>query len=515
MNETKVGMLSVTNVYSDTTVLATYNKEVLDFTIESIINRRLRDEVSPQKMFTILNAFLNFKGEEFKSKYFNLLKVGKNTILLEATKRDVYPLPLKIVHDVLDMFDFEEIKTFLRNTNYIKIPSKLLDVYDASIEIDERGSREQTYLKDEYVELIALITMLKSTTGLIGEYAAIKDTVLSKNPYKEYMLLTFYTTHPIWKNPAFVKMVDSVKKLINRLFNDAENTAIRIIEKTISRDSLPLYITSLVVIQKLLVNNELDDNDLKHTITKIYSFSTNNLKFKDSSSKYKIKHLSSADDGGAEQESAMESYRVGTKLTPGILEEYRNVFRDPYRVAKQLGIKANRKQISLVLDNFNRLKEPLPIEEAIYVVSWLYKDITDPRSFDYLLIDELINAMAIGYLYLNENGYEDIAAIISSFSSTESTFKLNFSLRNKLDNELRNGLIDIFKYERAIKSAGEVKVTSYIEDIVSVFSKSLMKYNLISVLDDELLLDNNRSVKVTENIKNRLSSLIIFINTDI
>lgn len=515
MNKKIIGMLSVTNVYSDTTVLATYNREVLDFTIESIINRRLRDEVSPEKMFTILNAFLEFKGEEFKSNYFNLLKIGKNVILLEATKRDVYPLPLKIVHDVLDMFDFEEVKTFLRNTDYIKIPSKLLDVYDDSIEIDERGSREQTYLKDEYVELIALITILKSTTGLIGEYAAIKDTVLSKNPYKEYMLLTFFTTHKIWTNPAFVKMVDSVKKLINRLFNDAENTAIRIIEKTISRDSLPLYITSLVVMQKLLVNNELDDNDLKHTITKIYSFSTNNLKFKDSTSKYKIKHLSTADDGGAEQESAMESYRVGTKLTPGILEEYRNVFRDPYRVAKQIGVKTNRKTIETVVNNFKRIKDPLPIEEAIYISSWLYKDITDPRSFDYLLIDELINALAVAYIYLNENGYGDIAAIISSFSNEESTFKLNFSLRNKLDVELRTGLIDIFRYERAIKSAGEVKVSSYIEDIISVFSKSLMKYSLISILDDELLFEGNRGVKVTENIKNRLSSLIIFINTDV
>ena len=502
---------------TDTVVIYKYKDKEIRFTIDTI-NKRLKDEILSDSMFVLLNGYIESKGDEFSRELFNILLESENALLLQTSIKELEPMPLHIVHNVLNMFNFQDVKDYILKSGLVKIPTLLPEKYDMSIELDEKGSREQTYLKNDYIELVTLVVILKSTLGIVGNYASVKSNVLAKNPYREYLLFSFYASHSIFKTNAFKKVYDSIYKLIDRLFSDRENTAVRLIEKTISKDSLPMYITAYVTIQKLLVNSELADTDVRNTITKIYHFASNKIKLKDNASNIKIKHFSNGEDDSGESESVMESYRTPTELSPGSILEFRSVFDDPIRLSKEIDLKIPRDDIIAIVRAFRQLEESLPIEEGIYITSWLYKDIVDVRCFDYLELDEILNALAIGFLYLWENDFKDIAFIISSFSSSIDDFKINFSLRNKIKPEIREALEVIFPNNKAVANNDGVSESSFIEETISVLSKSLMGYNLVSIAPKEFIDSGNkgsRNIIINETIKNRLAEYIIFINNGV
>jgi len=500
---------------TETSVIYTHEGSVVKFTIDTI-NKRLKDEILADSMFTLLNGYIKKKGPAFSKELYGVLLNSYNAILMETSKRDLEPMPLFIIHNVLNMFDFNDIKEYVATCGLVHIPSLLPEHYDENIELDEKGSREQTYLRNDYIELITLVTILKSTLGVIGNYASVKSNVLAKNPYREYLLFTFYASHKIFQTDAFKKVYDGIYKLIDRLFSDRENTAIRLIEKTMSKDNLPMYITAFVTIQKLLVNSELTDDDTRNTITKIYHFASNKIKLKDNSSTVKIKHFNNGEDDSGESESVMESYRTPTNLSQGSILEFRNVFKDPVILAKHLGLRRSKEEIYNMVIAFRQLEDPLPIKENLYLASWIYKDITDIRSFDYLELEEIIVALSVGFLYLWDNGYKDIAYILSSFSSSVDDFKVIFSLRNKLKPAIKEALEELFPNNKVIASNdGSTTESSFIEESIGTMSKLLMGYNLISILPMEYLEDGNdgsRSIVINETIKNRLGKYIVFIN---
>jgi len=507
-------MFEFISTVAETTVRYTYKDNVVNFTIDTI-NKRLKDEIIPETMFKLLNGYIAYKGNAFASELYKTLLNSSNELLLQTSIRDVDPMPLHIVHDVLNMFDFNDVYDYIKSTGLVRVPTNLADKYDKLIELDEKGTREQTYLKRDYMELIALITILKSTLGIVGEYASIKSDVLAKNDYREYILFTFYASHSIFRTPAFQKVYDGIHKLIERLFSDRDNTAIRLIERTIDKDTFPTYITAYVTIQKLLVNSELSDTDSRNTVTKIYHFASNKIKLKDNASEVRIKHIMNGEDDSGESESVMESYRTPTTLPPGSILEFRNEFKCPIELSRNLGLNVSDDVIYEMVDMFRKLEEPLPINESLYLASYVFKDIIDPRAFDHLVIDELINALAVAFLYLWEKGYRDIALILSSFSSSVDNFKVNFSLRNKLKQNVRDELDRIFPYKKVIVGPEGNTETSSIDETITLLSKNLMGYNLVSILPKRYLDEGNngsRNVLMDETIKNRLARYIIFIN---
>ena len=482
------------------------------FFIETLINRRLRDTLEPKTVFVILNAFINHKGPEFRDELFRKNIEGKNVVMTYLTK-DTDIVPYKIVHDVLDMFDINEVKDFIKQTGLVLAPNSLPDEYNKDIELDERGSREQTYLKEDYYDLIALITILKATVGLVGEYASVRDTVLSKTVYKEFILLNFYRSHPIFKTPPFVKLLSSITKLVERLFKDSENTAIRIIEQNISKENLPLHILALVVIQKLILNDELSDNETKHTVTKIYSYASDKLKLKDNAnSKYRIKYFSEDESDGSESESVLEGYRKNSDITPGHIEEFKSVTEDVYALARFVNLKANDKVITDVRNHLEELKEKLPIHQCAVIASWVFKGIIDMRSLEHLNIEHVINIICIGSLWALENGHEQIALILGCYANDTNGTRVNFSLRNKIKPELKEQLSILFPYEKIAVINGKQSTINFVEDTINNISKQLMGNYLISALPGYIIEQVNgnglRSIVVPENIRSLLAEYV-------
>lgn len=489
--------------------------EEVIFTIESIINRRLRDTILDSAVFTILNKYIESKGTYFRDKLFKTFIKCKNDIVIQANRKELEPYPFSIIHDVLDYFNYDEILDYITTNRIIVPPSNLPSVYASEIEVDERGSREQTYLKSDYLELVTFITIMKATMGVIGEYSAVKEGAIGKSAYKEYILLNLYKTHSIYETPAFVKIYNSLEKLVERLFRDRDNSGIRIMEKNLSKDTMPGVLTALVVFQKLMLNNELLDSNLRNTVTKIYSFASDKLKLKNTASNINIKHTNSSGEG-EDSESSLESYRTPTDITVGSMMEFTNEYSDLLELARNLYIKMPDSELMNIRNAFTAFNEHPPINEAFNIVCWICMDIPDPRALRYLEINEIINAFTCAFAYLWERGHTDVASIIACYAGKDSGFSVNISLRNKFDPVIKERIRSLYPNEKEAVINKSNSTINIVEESIGVICKSLMSYRLVNIMPEKYLDANNgyRVIKVPVDIRNRLALVVLDIHSD-
>jgi len=513
-------MYSLKNVNTEVSVVFTNTTgKTVEFVIETIVNRRLRDAILPKSVFVILNGYLEYKGKEYIDGLYDRLVECKNLIILNISRDDVDVLPNKVIHNVLDYMDLQDVIEYIKTSKYVKIPPKFPEEYDTTRDLDEKGSREQTYTRNDYIELIALITILKATTGPLGNFATIKEEVIGGTDYKEMILFNFYRTHPLFKSDPFVKIFQSLIKLVERLLKNSEGTAIKIIERNLTTDIFPFYVTGKVVIQKLLLNNETEDSELRNTVTKIYTFASDQLNLKENGSKTKIKYFKNEDTDTGDAESVFESGRSNSDVNSGFIEEFKNVSRNVPKLVHDLGITTKLQEVNEIIKVFKSLEttlDLLPVEENIYIASIIHKHIMDPRAFVYLEGETFIH-LALSFIWLYENGYENLALMLTTTSISTDVFKLNFSLRNKLDSEIRDGLIEAFPYQKDSVINGQEKEVNYIDDSITILSKKLMGYNLFSIFSEDLLEryfdTRNREVAIREDIKNELAHMILTVDS--
>jgi hypothetical protein len=305
------------NSRSSTAVRVSYKGKDIDFTIGTIISKRNKDELDG-KQFTLLNEYLNYKGEEFKAELFQRLVNADDEIIMSINQADLHPLPYQIIHPILDMFDLMDIFNYIKNVYRIKAPSNLMEEFDPQIEQDGRGTRIQTYLKDDYYELAALSMIVKVTIGPLCHFAYIKSSEIN-TIHKEYILFHFFKNHHLFWTAPMTKLLGLVEKLVELPTAGPEAESVRILEKQIAKEDMNIFILAIVVIQRISIAPIVDDNENRNIITKVYNYINNKLKSSGDVSK-SVRNktpLTDTESGGGDKESIIESYRIMTDVPKG------------------------------------------------------------------------------------------------------------------------------------------------------------------------------------------------------
>jgi len=504
-------MFKLSDLLANTKVLVEHKNKSIEFSIESIINRRLKDGLDKEGTFYILNRYLDYKGKEFKDELFKREEEAKEGMLSVFTTRSLDPLPVEYVHHILDMFDLQDVYNFIKQTGIVRAPEMLKDEFNDEIIVNDEGSREQTYLKEDYYQLVSLITVLKSTLGVVGEFAAVKESQIPQL-YKEFILLNFYVGHPIFKSPPFQKLLDYITKLTDISFLNEEESSIRIIEKIVSKDDMPYYVLGSALFQRLLVSNERADINEKNLVTKLYNFVKNKIKLKDitSSSNVRIKKQAFGGSSEEDNESTMETYRVPTDITEGFAVEFKFVYENLDYLIRDMGIK-NPDNVYKIRQAIEPLASELIPVETIKLIAIILKRIIDPRSVDYIPIDLLLNGLAVAIEWCLERGHKELALIMGSYKVKDDLHQLSISLRNKVSKDLEERLNELYPYHRGIKSKNEIKYVSYIREFIDTVAIELNKYNLITTLPVEEMFEDvtSKHVRINEDIKNQLARLLI------
>ena len=169
----------------DVSVIVRHGDEELEFPINKLINRRLKSGFDPD-MFKLLNVYVDYKGDGFKKELIdNYFTIYEEILQSDGTDTEDFKLSSKI----LNMFDFEEVKKVIRP--YVKIPSTLADEWNEDIEVNKEGTRVQTYLKSDYLDLVTLLVIFKSIIPIIGLYTSVHEQSIPEN-FRTYIFALFF-----------------------------------------------------------------------------------------------------------------------------------------------------------------------------------------------------------------------------------------------------------------------------------------------------------------------------------
>ena len=500
------------------TIDINHDGKVISFTVGSVISSRSKEELRNPHQFTLLNNYLEYKGKEFQDELWKRLVQSDEDILGSIHRKESYPPPVHLVHPILDMFDLGDMVHFIKYVAKVAAPSDLQDSFDPQTELDGIGSRVQTYIKDDYLELASICVILKAVLGPICHYGYIKkETLLDNN--MEYCLLYFITEHPIFNTEPMIKLLGFVDKIINKPLKTGEESGIeniRVLEKRLPSSELQYYLLGILIFQKLAISTILDDRPGKNIVTTMFNYGNNKIETRaDTSKTLRNKQaLTDNEAGNGDKESIFESSRILADHSAGTQIELNMAVRSPEVVYAQLS-QTERDLIDLEVlkdaTGFTRTFQTGGIDSTqICFLAVLFKNIINPRALDYIGIQGIISLQSVGFAILWGLGYKSLALYLTSKKAEieNDTISINTTVnRNRITKEIKDELDILFPYKRVVNSETAVNVA---EEWINTISNEIFNTKWIPQATPEYVeAGMTDGVILTPNLKIEVGKLLI------
>lgn len=524
-------------------------QEDLSFDISSVITKKSQSDLGNQKQFELLNRYLDYKGEAFKEKLYLHYKEVYDMLTDFYLERDLNTSltpPYQEFAKIFNMFDIEDIKHFLTDVYHLSIPSTIQAVFDPNTEKDNKGTREQTYIQEEYVYLAALIVLVKATFPIVTRYAEMVSSEFQNTNSKQVHLFKIYSTfdHINFSLPM-EKLYSFTEKLVNEEGLSEEDIQKRVIELVMpSRDMVPFRLGQ-VVLHKLPLLTVVDDSNDNNIVKTIYTFIITKLKSQYGSSdsiKQKTVRKETGDQDGGGNESHMEAYKIVGDLRVGqqvLLEEslrsldvilHSMALNQKVFVTQPIVINNIGKEMQFTYQDiyeWTRAYLSHTVEgvehngykvhkNTLLLLTTMFKGQMDPRFMDHIPIECVRNMITLGFMYFWNLGFKDLALILFSTYEMESNDTLTIittsSNKTRIPDKMLQELEILFPLRKAPTTTnpnGELPIKTWVEEI----GNSYYGLNVISLAPEELIYDvfgrSDPRITISKDLKVMLADYLI------
>lgn len=502
----------------------------LEFTINSIIQRKAIDDLLNPKQFQLLNAYVDHKGDDFKRELFELYRRSHERIenlIFEMDYGPSMPLPFDIIYSILDKFDIEDIKNFLINVYKLEIPSNLKSVFDDRIERDGIGTRAQTYLIDDYIELVAFIILIKASFMVLGQFSKMTDECFGA-PERDYYLIKFYRNYDkLTSSRSYEKLIQYITSLVEGKNTSEEDRFAMIIDKRIEEDEIVVYYLSKVIFQKLTVATVVDDTHEGNIVNTMYTFIRHKL---DSKGPVKMvlrdkTHINGIDH--KDKESIMDSHIVLGDLPHGVIVTVNYATSTLENVLRQLSpdmhaivtspivVSGKTYPLESIYKQCQRFEHNLISDHTMKLLEIIFKGCFDPRFVYRLSQESLLSLIPVGFAYLWNLGFKPLAMLlVSTYYSDVGEYQMINSTTNKsrIPHDILDKLKEAFPIEKAGNKTnpnGELVIKKAIEE----FGNSFYSIAWVSILDPvfamEVFEKDDNVCPVREDLKILIANFLI------
>jgi len=506
-------LLNVYNVESLSTKVE-YNGQKVIFDISTLISKRNKEELDQPNQYALLNSYLDYKGDEFKTKLMNHYLEAQDGLEMILLRPNLRPLPVELVHNIIDMFNLDELFIYCKNIYGVQPPSALKDTFDKQVEVDGDGTRAQTYLKDDFIKLAALTIVLKSVLPIITQFGYFKKSHIV-GQRTDHILFNFIKSSWLYKSEAMTKLYDFIEVLVNISFKKEDLAAIRIIEKGIDRDEMPVFILSSVIFNKISTATIINDHIGKNVITRIHNYVTNKLNVrKDVSAAIRPKQaLSDVDSDNGDKESFLESYRSSTDLDKGKVVEFNWITETIPMILSQIDLPVNVNTIREIHKSLGIFLSIPIAKEQVTIISFIFKSMIDPRAIQYLKPDRLINLLAIGFSILWEMDSKYLAILLTSYKDIDDSGAMSINTtvnRTRLTKTHKELLMKYYPYTRVVNANDNENVA---EVVLNNLANTIHTNSYTPTVNDKYILEvvENKAdiTMIPSNLKLLLTDMVI------
>lgn len=477
-------------------------------------------DINNPSQFYLVNSFIKHKGDDFARELFRRYKDAYDYIkeLPVSDDLDKDQLPYEEVFKIFDMFQIEDVLDYIKNYSRVTVPSKLPDEFDPNMETDKKGSQDQTYTRSQYLELAALVVIIKATLPIVSQY--VREITMGsdgksdmiKNKRIKTAFRFYWNYEPYRDSEPFQKALDFTKKIVhNHTVTEADIQKILIKENLsfTELDEFRLAQLLLVCAPTLIIT---DDNDETHIVTLLYAFIINKSKPIASGADKIIEKtpIQSGDqDGGSD--SQVESYKVYGDIRYGNQERLKVYFGNIEHIlasSKPTQRDLMSKPIELMIGGKNKKVTYKDIyksailfktgnngmgytihSQSILLLTTIFKGHADPRYISYLDIDNVINMLTLGFMYMWNLGHEDLAMLLlCTYGVNDGYLRLTTnSSKDRIGKENIEKLEELFPLRRTpltAKDEGDLIIKKWVEDVC----REYFNYTVVSLLPSDMLL---------------------------
>lgn len=296
----------------DSVVAITSNTgEEIAFDIASY--RSTRIEKKGGDIFKTLNDYIPRMKPTSVAALFGLYLEAKTVFMLTTNTVDLEGKLENIFRKMFNLIDIEQLKQYISIYSGIIIPPEIKNNH---AEVDSEYLRDKTYVRDEYIDLLTYTVADRLCLPIWAEYMSKVEATTSSDG-KEFAAYSLLRSSKLRNLPAYNKLLKYVIASTNSSVETSASTL-----KGVGRDSIPEWLTAMVIVRKLPVIDLLSIDNRANIINAVYSYVDNHLKrlpkkFMDDARERKNEGAGGSDEN---EQSYVETYRAKQQMAYGDLE---------------------------------------------------------------------------------------------------------------------------------------------------------------------------------------------------
>lgn len=424
---------------------------------------------------------------------------------------------LALVSALFEHHPFEAIEYYYRNHSNIKLPSTLKDTYAP------RYTKELTYLRDEYYELICLTIVMKIMIPVWGVYVGDIGAETGSY-YKEYRAAGLLRDTNIVRSKAYARLMEYITTYWNGNTDPHSGAAI---VAGLNDDQVPNWLMGNVLIRHIATGELIQrDNPAEPgiIITSIFNYIDHLSKTMDKQFGGQIREKGlETQPGDDDNTSVAENYKIKQEISEGIIVMHEvHLTTKLESILHRLDPTCPVEKLHETQANFNEhFKDNFVINRLqLAIVQWVIDPVVTARILEYVKFDAVIAAYQVTYTLLKHWGYPHIAVMI--FAQQNRTGVVGNVVRQQVSDEQLDKLDAIYPYyqnstlKRKPTRRDSNVVTAALRYVVSPMYSTWWKIApWESATDYPSLNVVNNVVGLPPDIEPVLADLIIFLKTKI
>ena len=461
-------------------------------------------------VFEHINKYWSSKTLEQQNnvfnKYLKIKQVFDSTWEADQLTKDLFVL----IDDLMQLHNLDEIEQWVNLKTNIYFPSELEDTYNDSP--DKAGSREQTYLKNDYVKLVVLSLTLRVMIPIWGEYIARTRRHVG-TVFKEYYAYKLLTKSSIMHCEA----IEKLKTYIDHTAPPDKTMATAIVGG-ISTEDFSYWILSLVVVRRLCVG-DIRGIDPKNTLIKfIYKYILQKVRGNENNFAGIIKEKRFEDSGTSDDSnlSKLEGYKIRHELPPGDVVALEYAVSDPFKVAKMLAPNIDLDLVSTALKTSLVLQSNTIVEPQLFLLQWIFKPVVSPRAILYLSKNTVVTCLAVAQAVLWHREHFTLAGIVTSriHQGGDGVMVTTVDSRARVPKEMQEQLITYYPHAKKQGSKNRPKIVNQVLESIDNLTNNLASYDWYLTLEQSQVIKSNtginsRRLTIPHDIKIQIAKLVL------
>lgn len=469
--------------------------------------------INRDDLFRELNLFVAKQSKDWQDQ---LMEVYRNIgeILDSITDaKTMHDLLWEQVKQLYTLVKFNALLDYIYSDREIRFPTNLANNYSEQERLTTIY-KERTYLKNEYIQLVALTLGLRFMVPVWGAYLPLvgKD----QKTVKESRAFSLLNDTDLRDCETFLRLDTYVRaNLVD------EEASLSVIMAGLSTAEIPNYLLALASIRKLAISPIIPSCDDDHLMKIVYNFVTGNANRLDSRFQYNLCRKANIVDGGEEDNSSVwDAFKMKQEVSEGDQKIIETYLKDIQGVVEQLEPSLPPALFRQCEQNAKRLTN-LPIEgHHTVLVKWVLSPLITPASVDSFNIGTLLPCLAATQAVLWHWGFRELAMLVTAerFVPDEDEFVPQIVGRSKIRKELMAELDVLYPF-----SYQDTKVNGYtvspnpairgIDALVAELARHEWQPNGPTALIKEIeYLQATRRHTISGDIKNQLAELLIRIH---